>query len=38
MDWSCGSSSRAPALQVQSSEFKPQSLKNNKKNSFKIFY
>jgi hypothetical protein len=25
MDWRCGPSSRAPALQVQSHEFKPQS-------------
>jgi hypothetical protein len=24
MDWRCGSSSRVPALQVQSPEFKPQ--------------
>jgi hypothetical protein len=30
MDWGCGSSSRAPALQVQSLEFKPQSQERKK--------
>jgi hypothetical protein len=31
MDWRCGSSGGAPALQVQSPEFKPQCHKKNKK-------
>jgi hypothetical protein len=31
MDWRCGSSSTAPALQVQSPKFKPQSHQKKKK-------
>jgi hypothetical protein len=31
MDWSCGSSSTVPALQVQSPEFKQQYQKKKKK-------
>jgi hypothetical protein len=36
LDWRCGSSNRAPALQAQSSEFKPQSQKKKKKDFAKI--
>jgi hypothetical protein len=31
MDWRCGSSSRAPALQAQSPQFKPQDYQKKKK-------
>jgi hypothetical protein len=31
MDWKCASSNRAPALQAQRPEFKPQSHKNKMK-------
>jgi hypothetical protein len=33
MDWMCGSSNRAPALQVQSPEFKNPSPTQKKKNA-----
>jgi hypothetical protein len=37
MDWRCGSSTRAPALQVQNPEFKPQSHQKEKEKKKKMF-
>jgi hypothetical protein len=37
MDWRCASISRAPALQVQRVEFKPQSHLKKKKN-YELYY
>jgi hypothetical protein len=35
MDWRCGSSGRAPPLQIRSPKFKPQSHKNKTKQNTK---